>query len=44
MNKKCCDNCEYYQWYYDKCEKYQCETDARSVCSEHEPNNKETKS
>lgn len=32
--KKCCDNCIYYKWYYDKCTKFDCETDARSVCSE----------
>lgn len=33
MNNKCCDNCIYYHWYEDRCEKYECETDARSVCS-----------
>ena len=32
--KKCCDNCIYYKWYYDKCTKFDCEVDARSVCSE----------
>lgn len=26
-----CDNCEYYSWYYDRCEKWNCEVDAREV-------------
>ena len=34
--EKCCDNCIYYQWYRDFCEKYQCEMDARNMCSEFE--------
>ena len=34
-NKKCCDTCKYYEWYYDKCNKYNCEVDDRSVCSSH---------
>ena len=28
---KCCDNCRRYTWYYDKCHKWDCEVDARSV-------------
>ena len=34
--KKTCDNCIYYNWYWDKCSKYDCEVDSRSVCNEHE--------
>lgn len=34
--KKCCDTCKYYEWYFDKCQKYNCEVDNRSVCSLHE--------
>ena len=30
---KSCDNCKHYQWYYDKCERWNCEVDCRSVCS-----------
>ena len=28
-----CDDCEYYEWYYDRCNKWNCEVDGRSVCS-----------
>ena len=31
MNQKCCDNCLHYHWYYDYCDKYNCEVDAREV-------------
>ena len=31
--EKCCDTCQYYEWYYDKCQLYDCEVDARSICS-----------
>ena len=34
-NRKCCDTCQYYEWYYDKCQLYDCEVDARSVCSDY---------
>ena len=34
--KKICDNCIHYNWYWDKCNKYNCEIDARSVCSDHQ--------
>lgn len=34
-NRKCCDICQYYEWYYDKCQLYDCEVDARSVCSDY---------
>ena len=30
-NKKCCDNCTHYHWYYDYCDKWKCEVDAREV-------------
>ena len=33
MNNQCCDNCTYYQWYYDWCEKWHCEVDFRSKCN-----------
>ena len=26
-----CDNCIHYHWYYDWCDKWECEVDARSV-------------
>ena len=26
-----CDNCKYYDWYYDHCRKWDCEVDAREV-------------
>ena len=32
-----CDNCKYYEWYYDKCLKWDCEVDARSVQNCFEP-------
>jgi len=43
--KRCCDTCKYYHWYYDKCDKYNCEVDARSVCVAYENsrNNKQEK-
>ena len=25
-----CDNCEHYEWYYDYCQKWKCEVDARA--------------
>jgi hypothetical protein len=31
MTTKCCDNCIHYHWYYDYCDKYDCEVDAREV-------------
>ena len=31
MEKMNCDNCEYYDWYYDHCRKFDCEVDAREV-------------
>lgn len=30
---KCCDTCLYYEWYYDKCTKFNCKVDYRSCCS-----------
>lgn len=34
MNKiNNCDNCKYYKWYYDYCEKWKCEVDDREVHS-----------
>ena len=35
MSKKCCDNCSYYRWYYDYCDRWGCKVDGRSVCDEH---------
>ena len=28
-----CDNCKHYHWYYDWCDKWECEVDVRSVYS-----------
>lgn len=28
-----CDKCKHYHWYYDWCDKWKCEVDARSVHS-----------
>lgn len=33
MNEKCCDNCKWYEWYWDKCTKWDCECDARECHS-----------
>ena len=41
QSKKCCDTCKHYHWYYDKCAKYDCEVDARSVCAGYEPQESE---
>ena len=41
--KKCCDTCKYYEWYYDKCNKYDCEVDDRQICSMYESRNKNEK-
>ena len=31
---KCCDNCIFYEWYYDRCKRWMCFiNDPRSVCS-----------
>jgi len=35
-SKRCCDNCIHYRWYYDKCIKWDCEVDARSMCNNFE--------
>lgn len=32
-----CDDCKYYHWYSDHCDKYDCTVDARSVCNGFEP-------
>lgn len=26
-----CDNCKHYEWYYDRCRKWDCEVDAREI-------------
>ena len=26
-----CDNCKYYRWYYNHCEKWDCDVDERAV-------------
>lgn len=36
MNKKCCDSCKYYEWYYDKCTKWNTTVDPRSICDSYE--------
>ena len=30
---KNCDNCCYYHWYYDYCDKWKCEVDSREIHS-----------
>lgn len=35
-----CDNCTYYHWYYDYCDKWKCEVDERSIYSCFERKNK----
>ena len=40
-DKKCCDTCAHYEWYYDKCTKYQCEVDPRSICTAYQSRNTE---
>ena len=37
-DNKCCDKCKNYEWYYDKCEKFDCEVDGRHVCTYFEYN------
>lgn len=32
-----CDNCKYYEWYYNHCRKWDCEIDAREVHNCYEP-------
>lgn len=32
-SQKCCDKCKYYEWYYDKCTKWDCLCDARECHS-----------
>lgn len=31
MKEMNCDSCKYYQWYYDHCNKWDCEVDAREI-------------
>ena len=33
ISDKCCDTCIYYEWYYDICNLYHCETDSRAMCN-----------
>ena len=33
-----CDYCKHYNWYYDYCDKWKCEIDARSIYGCFEPN------
>ena len=30
--KKTCDGCAYYDWYWDRCRRFDCEVDSRGVC------------
>ena len=32
-----CDNCKWHRWYYDRCEKWKCEMDAREIHNCFEP-------
>ena len=32
-SKKCCDTCEYYNWYYDFCKLWEVEIDGRRICN-----------
>ena len=43
MDGKCCDNCIHYHWYYDKCDKWDCEVDARECHSCFEERKEEKK-
>ena len=38
-----CDHCKHYNWYYDFCDKWNCEVDAKAVYDCFERNNKEIK-
>ena len=38
--KRCCDNCTFFKWYFDYCTKWKCTKDYRSICSDWK-NNKE---
>lgn len=29
---KTCDGCAYYDWYWNRCRRFDCETDPRGVC------------
>ena len=45
MTGKCCDNCKWFEWYWDKCTKWDCEVDARechSCFDERESNERES--
>ena len=33
---KSCDDCRFYSWYWDRCIKWGCEVDGRSVCNHFE--------
>lgn len=35
--KECCDSCTHYHWYYDYCDKWDCEVDSRAVNDCFEP-------
>lgn len=39
MNQNC-DNCKYYRWYHDYCDKYKCQIDPREVHNCFEPRKK----
>lgn len=32
-----CDDCKHYEWYYDRCRKWDCEVDRREVHNCFEP-------
>ena len=33
LDNKCCDNCKWYGWYWDRCERWQCEVNRNSRCN-----------
>lgn len=35
-----CDDCKFYRWYYDHCDKWNCKTDERSFCNAFEERKK----
>ena len=39
-SKKCCDNCIYYQWYYDYCKLWDVKIDSRYICNNYKEREK----
>ena len=38
-----CDKCKYYNWYFDRCDKWQCTVNAKSMNSCFKPQESEDK-